>query len=87
MVDAEHQKEVIAGGTFRLASSCIEDASDASPFSQVELALHLDSMTALLKLMYVAPRMSTIIPCVSWLSLNMVRIPLPAFVVQIPDVI
>lgn len=87
MVDAKHQKEVISGGTFRLASSCIEDISDTSASFQVELALHLDSMTALLKLMYVAPRMSTIIPCVSWLSLNMVRIPLPAFIVQSPHVI
>lgn len=87
MVDAEHQEKVFAGGTFHIASGCIGDISDTSATCQVELALHLDSMTALLKLIYVAPRTSTIIPCVSWLSLNLVRILLPAFIVYSPDVV
>ena len=54
---------------------------------QVELVLHLDSMTELLKLMYVAPRSSTIIPGLAWLSLNMVRTPIPLLVLDRPDVI
>lgn len=87
MVDVKHQEEAFARGMFYIVGRCGEGPSDKGAAFQVELALHLDSMTALLKLIYIAPRASTVVPCVSWLSLNLVRIPLRPFVVYSPHVI
>ena len=41
---------------------------------QVDLILHCDSMTELLRLVCVTPRPTTVIACLSWISLNLVFI-------------
>ncbi len=73
VVDIKYGKEIIARGMLR-ASKCRHQYLLLTPYYQVELILHCDSMTELLRLLLVAPRPKTIAVTLFWLFLNIVII-------------